>query len=112
MDVTDGILFLIFLTMVAALILFVRHNRTRAKETQMMQSALYAIANRDYFSVRDPVPVAFDKSTNNTLRRLQQTSVDLQGMIELGARWAVLHMPPEALEDMNVPEDWAKIENK
>lgn len=108
MDATDGILLLIAGLLAVGIWVFIRESKQRTRDTEMMRAALYAVAQ---LRTRDgnPLPVTFDSSVNKALRRFQQTAIDLQGMIELGARWAVLNMPPDALEDMRVPENWTRI---
>lgn len=40
-----------------------------------------------------------------TFRQIRRTCIDIQGAIEVFARWAVANMP-ELLEDMEPPEHW------
>ena len=44
--------------------------------------------------------------SDNTEKQLRRTLVDIQGAIEVFARWAV-HTFPELLEDMEPPDHWA-----
>lgn len=74
-----------------------------------MRSAMYAVASSNlnsYFKAYNAIPVTFDPSVNKAMTRFARTAVDVQGMIELAARWMVTQMPPEAIEDMEVPAGW------
>lgn len=101
---------LIAVILVIGLVLYEREARRRSAETEMMRTALYAIANIRYELRRgDPLPVTFDKETKAAIKRLQSTAVDIQGMIELASRYLVATLPPEVIENMKVPEEWAKL---
>lgn len=113
MDITDGILLLIAVLMGTGIGIYVWNARRRAAETEMMRSAMYAIAAANpYFKTSSPIPVTFDPSINKAITRFAKTAVDMQGMIELAARWMVSQMPPDTIESMGVPEDWPQQETK
>lgn len=111
MDATDIILLLIFGTIAAGVVVSIRSQRARSRDTELLRTALFAVTQRNY-CIEDPVLITFDKSVSSALERFQRTAIDIQGMIELTARWMVLNMPPEVLKDMEVPEAWAEMENQ
>ena len=110
MRFTDFLLCLLVLVGAIGVGVFVWSTRQRARETEIMRAAMYTIAHSNwntYFKTHHAIPVTLDPSVNKAITRFAKTSVDMQGMIELAARWLVMQMPPEAIEDMGVPEDWA-----
>lgn len=110
MEITDWLLLLIAGLMAAGIGVYVWNARRRAAETEMMRSAMYAIAAANpHFRTYDPIPVTFDPSVNKAITRFAKTAVDMQGMIELSARWMVSQMPPAVIEDMEVPKDWTSV---
>ena len=109
MRFTDLLLLVIALTLVVGVVALIRQGRQRSTETEAMRTALYAIANIRYDLRRsEPTVIKFEPNVIKAIERLQRTAVDIQGMIELASRWAVATMPPEAIEDMLVPDDWVK----
>lgn len=107
MESTDWFLLLIAGLMAAGIGVYIWNARRRAVETEIMRAALYAIANtRQEFRTHESIPVTFDPSVNKAITRFAQTAVDMQGMIELSARWMVSQMPPAVIEDMEPPKDW------
>lgn len=110
MESTDWLLLLIAGLMAVGIGAFVWNARRRARETEELRTTLYAIANiRQEFRTRDPIPITLDPSVNKAIGRFAKTAVDMQGMIELAARWMVTQMPQDVVEDMQVPEDWVQV---
>lgn len=110
MDSTDWLLLLIAALIGIGLVLYWLQGRARAHETELIRAALYATGNRrQEISARDAIPVTLDPSVNKAIARFAKTAVDLQGMIELAARYMVTQIPAEAVEDMDVPEDWPRM---
>lgn len=110
MDPTDWFLLLIAGIMLLGIGAFVWNARRRARETETMRAALYAIAHtRQKFRTRESIPVTFDPSVNKAITRFAQTAVDIQGMIELAARYMVNRMSEWELEGMEPPEEWKPV---
>jgi hypothetical protein len=110
MHATDWLLLLIAALLAVGLVLYFLQGRARARETEMIRTALWAVGNkRQEFHTREPIPVTFDPSTNKAINRFAKTAVDMQGMIELCARYLVTKIPPAVIEDMEVPIDWMRV---
>jgi hypothetical protein len=45
------------------------------------------------------------------MKRVQSTAVDVQGMIDLFARYLILQMPEDAYKDLEPPKAWMKKED-
>jgi len=107
MDSTDWFLFLMAGLLTVGVGAFIWQARRRAAETELIRAALYAVAaSNPYFRTYNPVPVTFDVSVNKAISHFAKTATDVQGMIELMARYIVSQMPAADLEGMKVPEDW------
>lgn len=52
--------------------------------------------------------VSFDKATQRAIQRFISTAIDMQGMIELTARWMVYNLPESVIEEMDPPKNWQR----
>ena len=81
-----------------------REKEEARKREERLIRALESLAYRP----RDEIIVSFDEQTEKAIKRFVSTAIDMQGMIELVARWMVYNLPPEVIEEMEPPPDWTK----